>query len=448
MNSEDLEKLYQEKLKDLEMTPPKATWQRIEASLLQQQRAKKRGFIWFTSVGSVAAVFIFWFLFTTTDSTVSLAQQQSQKTKKNAFKKTSPEQNTKKATKSLSSEKTALTNKKKAVVVTSKSTYNNSTLPVSNIKTPQKNNTKQPKHIVAITPEPSTNISKQNREQEATKELNFLTIASASKTATTNQPKEKKALVASENDVKTTVKKESFWSIAPVISQYVYQSFSNQSTLDNRLDNSEKQGESSTAYGFNIAYQISKRIKIKSGIHKISMSQSTNNLAINTFSRTSSYQNTRSISSRDKLSNQTVPTSESLSRDIVPVQKSAALFSQVQAQSILEQRLGYVEIPLEINYGLFVNNQFSFYLAGGISTLFLTNNQVIEQTDLFEESFEANNINPLNFSLNFGTDIEYHFSKKWFINLNPAIKIQTQTFSRDNNRPYLLGISTGVNYKF
>jgi hypothetical protein len=177
------------------------------------------------------------------------------------------------------------------------------------------------------------------------------------------------------------------------------------------------------------------------------MVQNTENLTSRSFSRISSYQNTRTQpveinSSSSKVENINLAFNDVSSAEIAPVALSSS-------NSILEQRFSYIEFPLEINYGVFQSPKFSFYLSGGFSTLFLTSNKIqLENEALSISQGEATNLNDLNFSLNLGTDIEYHLSEKWFLNINPSLKIQTQTFNKNSNRPYLLGVSSGINYKF
>jgi len=81
--------------------------------------------------------------------------------------------------------------------------------------------------------------------------------------------------------------------------------------------------------------------------------------------------------------------------------------------------------------------------------LFLTKNNLQIESDNFSYSAgEATNLSKVNFTLNFGTNVEYHFNKKWSLDLSPMIKFQTNTFETQSNKPYFFGIYTGLNYMF
>jgi hypothetical protein len=86
-----------------------------------------------------------------------------------------------------------------------------------------------------------------------------------------------------------------------------------------------------------------------------------------------------------------------------------------------------------------------------MSSLFLVNNDVLlnsgEQTT---EMGEANNINSVNFSTNFGFGINYKFTPKLQFNLEPLFKYQLNTFSNSagNFQPFSVGVYSGINFRF
>ena len=114
------------------------------------------------------------------------------------------------------------------------------------------------------------------------------------------------------------------------------------------------------------------------------------------------------------------------------------------------QQLGYIEVPLEVNYAL-LDKKFGVDLIGGVSSLFLVNNSVLlESNELVTEMGEANNINSLNFSANFGMGLNYHFTPKFRFNVEPVFKYQLNTFSNvsGNFQPYSIGVYSGFTFKF
>ena len=119
----------------------------------------------------------------------------------------------------------------------------------------------------------------------------------------------------------------------------------------------------------------------------------------------------------------------------------------------LNQEYGYVEVPLEIKYSL-THGKFGVHLVGGISTLFLNSNTVfVETSEISSELGKATNLNNVDLSGNFGFDVDYNINKNLYINVSPMLKVYTNTFSEnyensDNFKPYLFGVYTGLNYRF
>lgn len=106
-------------------------------------------------------------------------------------------------------------------------------------------------------------------------------------------------------------------------------------------------------------------------------------------------------------------------------------------------------MPLELKYRI-TDNKFGINLITGISSLFLTDNQIIlESRDLVTEMGEANNVNDINFSTNIGVGFDYKFTKSLQFSVEPMFKYQLNAFSNDGGfKPYSLGIYTGLNFKF
>jgi hypothetical protein len=116
----------------------------------------------------------------------------------------------------------------------------------------------------------------------------------------------------------------------------------------------------------------------------------------------------------------------------------------------LSQEFGYIEVPLELKYNL-TNGKVGLNLVGGFSTLFLNKNTISYETgNMSAKIGEANNLNDVNFSGNLGLDVDYEINKQLFFNLSPMVKIQTNTFSSNsgNFKPYVIGVYTGLNYRF
>jgi hypothetical protein len=116
----------------------------------------------------------------------------------------------------------------------------------------------------------------------------------------------------------------------------------------------------------------------------------------------------------------------------------------------MAQQLGYLEVPVEVSYAL-VNNKFGVHVIGGVSSLFLVDNDVdLTSGNLTTQIGEANNVNDLNFSANFGIGLGYQFSQRLKLNVEPVFKYQLNTFSNVDGtfNPYTIGVYSGISFKF
>jgi hypothetical protein len=116
----------------------------------------------------------------------------------------------------------------------------------------------------------------------------------------------------------------------------------------------------------------------------------------------------------------------------------------------INQKMGYLEIPLEMSYQL-VDKKFGLQIISGFSSLILNQNSVAVQSNGQVITIgEATNLNDIHFSGNVGFGVRYRFLKSFNANLNPMFKYQFNTFSNDsgNFKPYLFGLYTGISYTF
>jgi hypothetical protein len=121
-----------------------------------------------------------------------------------------------------------------------------------------------------------------------------------------------------------------------------------------------------------------------------------------------------------------------------------------RASGNIDQRFGFIEVPLELEYRL-LDRKFGINVIGGFSTFFLNQNEVYADIDGASTLIgEANNMNSTSFSANFGLGLDYSLSKKWNFNLEPQFKYQINTFNNTsgNYRPFFIGLYTGLSYKF
>jgi hypothetical protein len=199
------------------------------------------------------------------------------------------------------------------------------------------------------------------------------------------------------------------------------------------------------AYGVNFAYAISDKLKVRSGISKVNMSYNVNNIAYST--------DVNAVNLQGVTNNSQTQTVEIMSVN----NNQPATFREVNratiaptTEGVLNQQLGYLEVPLEVEYAL-LDKRFGINVIGGASTLFLDDNDISINSENGHLSIgEANNLNSVSFTTNVGLGFDYQLSKKFDVNLEPTFKYQLNTYNNNINdfRPYYFGVYTGFSFKF
>ncbi len=264
------------------------------------------------------------------------------------------------------------------------------------------------------------------------------------------QQKEKE----NEEIAKTSYNK---WSINPNVAPVYYNTIGNGSPINSQFSDNNKEGAINMSYGINVAYQLNDKLSIRSGVNKVDFGYSTQDIEF-----TSSIQGaaieTVNYSSRASnikvIDNTTVNVSDQSQAFGLNSFSSLEVLESTSAINVFEgsmnQQFGYLEIPLELKYRI-LNKKFGVNVIGGISSLFLTKNQItVESNSLVTEIGEANNLSNTNFSTNVGFGFDYSFTKNIQFNIEPMFKYQLNAFSNNDGgfKPYSLGVYTGINFKF
>lgn len=253
---------------------------------------------------------------------------------------------------------------------------------------------------------------------------------------------------ANPRDEKEKEEQPNRWNITPNVAPVYFNTLSKGSPIDAQFVKNGKSGEVNMSYGINGSYALNDKIKIRTGINKVDLGYSTNDVVA--FSEASSFNTT---THKKELRNIN-PTNRGASTSYLSNSNinsfSAPEFVVADTRGSLEQEFGYIEVPLEVEYSI-INQRFGMNVVGGFSTLFLNKNEVfsVSETDSFLLG-EANNINTTSYSANFGIGFNYEILPKIQLNLEPMFKYQLNTFTNTagNFRPYFIGVYTGVSFKF
>ncbi|MFT4800843.1 MAG: hypothetical protein ACI93N_000606 [Flavobacteriaceae bacterium] len=237
------------------------------------------------------------------------------------------------------------------------------------------------------------------------------------------------------------------WEVTPNVAPVYYNTLSEGSSIDPSFSDNPKNGDLNIAYGVKVSYNLNKRLSVRSGVSNVNLSYSTTGLDLGTGPISAStasieYSNRNNVTivlDRGALANQN---SDNPFGNITP--------KSTNGETYLNQKISYYEMPVELNYAI-INKKFGINVIGGFSTLLLGNNEVsVEAGDFNEVLGEASNLSSISFTTNVGFGLNYSFSKKLMINIEPMFKYQLNPYtdSSVDFKPYYIGVYSGLSFKF
>ena len=230
------------------------------------------------------------------------------------------------------------------------------------------------------------------------------------------------------------------WLVTPTIAPIYFGSFKDGSPIDESLSSNQKTYNNSVSYGLSLSYTANPKIKIRAGINVLNLDYDTHGIVF--------YQDTKA-----EMMKNIKPTLQGSLIQIKPLNNVETQLDRVVSErfdGVLNQKLGYIEMPIEMTYKLF-GRKLGVDLSGGFSTLFLNTNEIYLKSDgLNMKIGSASNLNNIHFSTNLGLGLNYSVFKNFSARIEPTFKYQINTFSSDSGsfKPYLFGIYSGISYKF
>ena len=467
----NIDRLFQEKLRDFEATPDNQVWLNIEAEL---KKDKKRRVIplWLRYSGIAAAFLLGLFILNTNQMFNSKKENPIVLNSKNSSnkKQINPRNGSNKVLIAGNSKENSkhkkeiiITNFSKPVVKDEKEIkpHNSSNALGVNKKNQNNADVFLPKDNLSINqPElKSDNNRTLNPEKNGVENSNSLA-------STPNQTIEKKNLKENEesqkepsinpespNELEEILKAKSAqkkavasnsknkWQITPNVAPVYLNANSGGSPIDEQLSDYEKKSDNSLSFGLGLRYAVNNKLAIRTGVNKVVLGYNTNNVLYSTGLTANNLKNIQYPSDNvvklvDQANYSSSPTFEK------EIQKTNT--------GTLNQKMGYFELPMEVSYAV-LDKKFGINLIGGFSTLFLNENTislVSPQSNI--ELGEAKNLNQVHFSTNVGLGFKYQILKSFQINLEPMVKYQLNTFSNDSGdfKPLFIGLYSGISYGF
>ena len=481
----NIDRIYQEKFKDFEREPSAKMWENISSKL--DKKEKKKPLIiplWF-KIGGVAAVIsviIASLIFTQNNNSInqepgivfenqdSIQNQEIEKSNNEGLNKdnTSSEEI---AFENNDSEETENTNKtsgsnnipnskvnaNKAVngtaseyqknPATPKRDINNSAIAMEEIDSSKatyekEKNTIQPERVAK---DPSGAIVE--TEETVIDTTNTKSILEEESNALTDVEKEKERSKEEEKNIEDLNSKK--LSLSTFAAPIFYKNIGSGNELSNQLANNSSSSEVTISYGFKVAYQVSKKLKIRTGISKVNINNNIEDISYSPSAMSVGFENINPSGGNLDIRDNTPSNTSESGLPTGGMNFSNSVSASVFTPGELNQQFGYIEVPLEVEFAI-IDSKFGLNIIGGGSSLFLDNNRVElitggGKTDLGE----ASNINKTSFSTNVGLGMDYNLSKKFSISVEPIFKYQLNAFNNvDNVQPVNFGVYSGLNFKF
>jgi len=493
-DKKNIDRLFQEKLKDFEVTPNNSVWNNIATGLPSDKKGVKGIPIWWRVAG-VAATLLLLFTFSqlllndksTTPSQDTIVNEDSIKEnlnndlediiniENNDLEEKSPSEKLKlnitDNNTSTQTEKHNLINKVESAnaIVTAKTQNDNISNVLKNKLIPSSGKIKN-----TVADNTNSNLTQEkglNNNIDKAKRGELLSYSSNSKTEdikvginltafnvilntfglldTSLIIKEDKLslieeIAANEKDL---VDDEDFerWYASSNIAPVYFNTLGKGSSIHPQFNNNSKSGNINMSYGISGSYAINKKLSVRAGVNKVALGYSTNNVIVfNSIGASNNTQLLRNIDLNESGQNLSFISATEFNFLQVP-----SVLSHV-VESSIDQKLGFIEIPLELKYNI-SNKKMGFNIIGGFSALLLNDNEIYSVVNGNSTLLgKATNINNTSFSANFGFGLDFKITDKINLNMEPVFKYQLNTFNdtSGNFKPFIIGIYSGLNFKF
>jgi len=250
------------------------------------------------------------------------------------------------------------------------------------------------------------------------------------------------------------------WSVTAMASPTYYMNQLQGSDDISKQISSSEQSRISYSGGVAFAYNISRRFSIQSGIYYSTMGQEVS--GISSFGGFSPYDYTKGDENfKVMTSSGLIRTSNTdvflldRSGDRVMTLYTNDIFDPAKANlsyinSTLYQNFSYLEMPVILRYKL-VDKTFDFNLIGGLSYNLLVNNSVHAMMGKDRYEVGTTDLNPFMISSSLGMGMEYNLTEKFSLNLEPTFRYYLNPIGSVPGmkaHPYSFGIFSGLSFKF
>ncbi len=417
LEKKNIDRVFQENLKDLEIVPSRRVWNGIAQELTSTEKRALPLWRWFGAAAAIALLLAgSAFFYFNNDAEQPLVREQQLSQEQNAdVGQDQPK-----------------TPSEPSVINADVILANNEAGKEVSRETEQPIFVKKPSNQVIVTTNSIANVYTNIEDRYVVDKDEFIQELRAAESITERMssiPKDKVER-AEEPDKK--------WSVGPTVAPVYYNTLQSGSPLNSELSDNSKSSDNSLSVGVRVNYQLSQKLFIQSGINRVDLAYNTNDVSAFITSSKNGYNNINT----NKPGVYLTPGINSLS--------GAKDLSRSGVSGDVNQFMQYYELPIEMKYSLY-DKKLGLNVVGGFSTMILSGNSVsFVSADGITDLGGASNLNSWNFSGNVGFDLDYKINSSWYLNVAPMFKYQFNTFSGEsgNFRPYYFGLYSGLNYRF
>jgi hypothetical protein len=255
-------------------------------------------------------------------------------------------------------------------------------------------------------------------------------------------------------------KRSKRWELGAKVSPtYLSTSLKTANQALSQMDNNENAVLSYTG-GFSVAYSMTKRLSIQTGIYYSSLGREVQ--GVTSYSGFEPFASSKSGTIFGVITSS--GTINSINSDIyladvagdrIDGYYSVDNFDPVKSNLVpfgdqLRQNFEYLEIPLMVRYKL-IDRKLDFNILGGMSYNFLVGNQTWAMNNSGSKVLigSTEGIDHLLLSSSLGMSMEYELSERFSLNLEPQVRYYLNTGGDlGSGNPYTFGIFSGMHFRF
>jgi hypothetical protein len=252
------------------------------------------------------------------------------------------------------------------------------------------------------------------------------------------------------------------WTVSAMVSPTYFSNIGDGSSAMEKKMSSSEHPVISYSGGFSLSYRLNRRVSIQTGLYYASLDRRVD--GINSYSGFRRFNDAKGDHVFEVMTtsgpvysrNSDVYLQETGSADRIVKGYASNTFDPEKSNlryitSSITQNFSYLQMPVLVRYK-FIDKALDVNIIGGVSYDFLLDNEVFATAENIRYNVGTTmGLNTLTFSSSLGMGMEYNFSDKISLNLEPTFRYYLNPFNQPVSmkiHPYSFGIFSGFSYKF